>query len=397
LRSKKILFLGGAYSQIPIIKEAKSRGWYVITCDFLPENPGHKLADEYYNLSTTDFEGVLNLAKKLKVDYVVAYASDPSAPVAAYVSEQLGLPGNSYQSIRILAEKDLFRKFQTENGFNCPKTVTLLAEDVAVEKIRSLQFPFIVKPTDSSGSKGVSRIDNLTQLEKAVEVALCFSRKKQVIAEEFIDNEIADIHGDGFIKNGELVFSCLGDHIYNNQTNPYNPIGTLWPTIHSDEVVQAINGDVARIIKKSGFLNGAINIEARVNSKGQLFIMEIGPRNGGHFVPQAIKYATGFDMVKALLDVLIEGEIKVTENSNKYSAYYAVHSDEEGTLNKLLIKDELKPYIKGFHQYIQPGGKVNSFQGANAAIGIILLQFDKREVMDFYVSNMKNYIDLKIK
>ena len=111
MSQKKILFLGGAYPQIPIIKEAKNRGWYTITCDYLPNNPGHKLADEYHNISTTDFEGILNLAKKIKPDFVVAYASDPAAPTAAYVSEKLGLPGNSFQSVQVLAEKDLFRSF----------------------------------------------------------------------------------------------------------------------------------------------------------------------------------------------------------------------------------------------------------------------------------------------
>ncbi|MFO7841296.1 MAG: hypothetical protein R6V48_03935, partial [Fidelibacterota bacterium] len=123
LDKKRVLFLGAAYAQMPIIREAKNRGWYVITCDYLPDNPGHKLADEYYNVSTTDFEGVLYLAKKVKPDFVLAYASDPAAPTAAWVSEQLGLPNNNYKSVQLLSEKDLFRKFLAQNGFNTPKAV----------------------------------------------------------------------------------------------------------------------------------------------------------------------------------------------------------------------------------------------------------------------------------
>ena len=91
---KRILFLGAAPSQIPPIEYAKSQGHYVITCDYLPENPGHKLADESHNVSTTDIEGVLALAEKLKIDGIVAYASDPAAPTAAYVAEKMGLIGN---------------------------------------------------------------------------------------------------------------------------------------------------------------------------------------------------------------------------------------------------------------------------------------------------------------
>ena len=124
MRRRKVLFLGGAYSQLPIIKEARSRGWYVITCDYLPENPGHKLADEYYNISTTDIEGVLNSANSVKPDFVVAYASDPAAQTAAYVSEKIGVFGNDYKSVKLLSEKDLFRKFLESNGFNAPRSIS---------------------------------------------------------------------------------------------------------------------------------------------------------------------------------------------------------------------------------------------------------------------------------
>ena len=108
---KKLLMLGGSMQQIPAIKAAKEMGHYVITCDYLPENPGHKFADEYYNVSTTDKEAVLKLAKELKIDGIVAYASDPAAPTAAYVSENLGIPGNPYESVAMLTEKDKFRDF----------------------------------------------------------------------------------------------------------------------------------------------------------------------------------------------------------------------------------------------------------------------------------------------
>ena len=86
MTAKKVLMLGGAMQQIPAIQHAKSLGLHVITCDYLPENPGHKFADEYYNVSTTDLDGVLSLAQKLRIDGIVAYASDPAAPTAAYVS-----------------------------------------------------------------------------------------------------------------------------------------------------------------------------------------------------------------------------------------------------------------------------------------------------------------------
>lgn len=88
MTTKKILFLGASAQQMPPIKYAVQQGHYVITCDYLPDNPGHKLADEWYNVSTTDMDAVLALAKRAKVDGVVAYASDPAAPTQAYVAEK---------------------------------------------------------------------------------------------------------------------------------------------------------------------------------------------------------------------------------------------------------------------------------------------------------------------
>lgn len=393
MKQKRILLLGGSYAQIPIIKEAKNRGWYVITCDYLPENPGHKLADKYFNISTTDYEGILRVAREIKPDFVFAYASDPAAPVAAYVSEQLGLPGNPYKSVQILAEKDLFRNFLFENGFSTPQSVTINEKDNVIEKVKPLTLPFIIKPTDSSGSKGVKRIENINQLENAFQSALVFSRKKKVIAEEFIDNEIADLHGDAFILEGEMVFSSLGDHLY-SQNSQFNPIGTLWPTNKPRDIVEKINKEVANIIKKCGFRNGGVNIEARINKNNELFIMEIGPRSGGHFVPQAIKYATGFDMVKAFLDRLTGEAIMIPDNIEKYSAYYAIHSHEAGILKKISVREELSQYIKEYHQYLQIGDEVKSFDQAGAAIGIILLAFNSRIEMDYYMANMNKYIRL---
>ena len=396
MRKKRIILLGGAYSQIPIIIEAKRQGYYVITCDYLPENPGHKLADQYFNISTTDYEEILKLAKQEKPELVIAYASDPAAPIAAYVSEKLGLPGNSYESVRLLSEKDIYRKFLLENGFNTPNYVSISESDNLVDIVNKLQLPIIIKPTDSSGSKGVSIVRDLKNLSEAFNHALKFSKNRRVIAEEFVDNEICDVHGDGFVVDGNLVFSLLGDHIYNKLSNPFNPAGTYWPSTHKEELINNITNETARIIKLSGFKKGPVNIEARINSNGKIYVMEIGARNGGHFVPQAIQYASGFDMVKATIDVLNDKPIKVPQNFKKYSAYYAVHSDFGGPLASLSFGDELKGYIKEFHQYISGGDKVNPFLGAGDAIGILLLLFNTREELIHTISTLDQTIKITL-
>lgn len=393
---KRILFLGGAYSQVPVIKEAKSRGWYIITCDYLPDNPGHKFADEYHNVSTTDFDGVLEIAKKTAPDFIIAYASDPAAPTAAWVSERLGLPGNSYKSVQILAEKDRFRDFLRDNGFNTPKAISIENTN-QTKNIEELGFPIIVKPTDSSGSKGVSRVDNKSEIKKAIEYALIYSRNKRLIAEEFINSTGEQLHGDGFVEKGKLIFTCLGDHHYNKEVNPFVPFSTTWPSKKSNNEILTIHEELSRAVESSGFNNGAINIEVRINEKGEIYIMEIGPRSGGNFVPQAIKYSTGFDMVSAILDNCEGVPVRIPTNVRKPGAYYVIHSNMDGVLYKIRISDSLKPYIKEFHQYVQPGNNVKSFQGANAAIGILLLSFSTIEEMEHYISNMDKFVQVVLK
>ena len=211
---KRVLMLGGSLYQTYAIKEAVRLGYYVITCDYLPGNPGHKFAHEYHNVSTTDKEAVLALAKELKVDGVVAYASDPAAPTAAYVCEKLGLPTSPYKSVEILSNKDLFRDFLQKNNFICPKAKGYDTYEEALKDIDEYRLPVMVKPVDSSGSKGINKLTDWSQLEAFVEDALHYSRRKRFLIEEFIVKKGHQISGDAFSVDGKLAFYCFGNEFY---------------------------------------------------------------------------------------------------------------------------------------------------------------------------------------
>ena len=142
---KKILLLGGSAQQIVAIKTAKKHGFYTVLCDFLPDNPGQYEADKFYLVSTTDKEAVLKVASDEKVDGVLAYASDPAAPTAAYVAEKMGLPTNPYLAVETLCNKDKFRVFLKDNGFNTPVAMGYSAKNVDTLIFSLLVF---VKPVD---------------------------------------------------------------------------------------------------------------------------------------------------------------------------------------------------------------------------------------------------------
>ena len=148
---KKILLLGGSAQQVIAIETAKKLGYYTVLCDFLTDNPGQYVADKFYLVSTTDKETVLNVALSEKVDGVLAYASDPAAPTAAYISKKMGLPGNPYESVEILCNKDKFRNFLSKNGFNTPVANGYMNITDVLNDIQRYKLPVIVKPVDSSG------------------------------------------------------------------------------------------------------------------------------------------------------------------------------------------------------------------------------------------------------
>ncbi len=456
---KKILLLGGSHAQIPAIKAAKAKGLHVLLCDYLPDPPGRRHADEFHNISTTDMDAVLDLARRRRIDYIMAYATDPATPTAAYVAEALGLPGSSLESIRKLSDKDRFRQLMRECGLRTPRFACLSGtqelpetwpqervdgagaeadaglNDTAGTRVRAdnqafaeaMQYPLIVKPVDSSGSKGVTKIGHADEFPLAAERALGHSRSKRVIVEEFIEADRGDLHGDGFVVDGQLVFSLLGDHLYQSEANPFNPTGTSWPSTQPGDVIRRTNRQVQQIITASGYQNGPINIEARINAAGELYIMEVGPRNGGHFVPQAIAYASGFNLVDAALEVMNGSRVAppnpapetaattdaVTDTAAKAhtddtkvavpappngirpAAYCALHSDVEGTLAHLAIDEPLASCVREFHQYKQPGDAVRPFMGANDALGVLVMQFDTMDRMQHCINHIDSYITIE--
>ena len=124
--------------------------------------------------------------------------------------------------------------------------------------------------------------------------------------------------------------------------------------------------------------------------------MEIGPRSGGHFVPQAIKYSTGFDEVEAILDMIEGRQLSMPDKTGKCSAYYAIHSDYAGKLKHLSLKEDLKPFVKEFHQYHSPYSRIRAFKGANDAIGIVLMTFSNRLEMESIIEKMQSFVTLQI-
>ena len=392
---KKILMLGGAYAQIPSIKTAVAMGFHTISCDYLPDNPGHKFAHEYHNVSTTDKEAVLELAKKLKVDGVVCYASDPAAPTAAYVSEKLGLFTSPYKSVEILANKDKFRAFLKDNGFNTPKAKGYSEISEAIKEINDFSLPVIIKPVDSSGSKGITKLNDVSKLKEQIEYALSFSRAKRFIIEEFIERDGNQIIGDGFSVNGKFVFMCFGDNYFDiSVMNPFVPVSESFPCTHPKEIQAKVHNEIQRLLTLLEMKTCAYNIEAVLNKRGEVILLEVGPRNGGDFMPQVIKYLTGVDMVEYTIKAAMGmdcSDLKNVEPQGFYSNY-VIHSKTDGIFKEFWMDDDFKEKnLVELHMFLKSGDSVKAFTGTHNTLGTMILKFSSLHEQQEKIENIENW------
>ncbi len=397
---KKILLLGGSRYILPIIEAIHKMGYYAITCDYLPDNIAHPYADEYHNVSIVDKDAVLALAKELQVDGVLSFACDPGVDTAAYVSEKLGLPSNPYASVAILQNKAAFRQFLTENGFNVPKAKGYATAEEALAELDTFHWPIIVKPVDSAGSKGVTRVDSKEEFRAAAEYAISYSIDKKFIVEEFIQQEGYSSDTDCFSIDGKLVFASFSNQMFDaSASNPYTPSGYSWPSTMPCETQKELRSELQRLITLLGLKTSIFNVETRLGTDGKPYIMEVSPRGGGNRLSEMLRYACGADLVTDSVKACIGEPIEDLTGDPVYSGHWAeliLHSDEEGKFDSLEIEDELNQYVVEKDLWVKAGDTVHKFTGANETIGTLVLNFASQEQIEHYTKHISDYVHVKM-
>lgn len=398
---KKLLLLGGSKYLLPYIEAAHELGLYVITCDYLPNNIAHKYSDQYCNVSIVDKEEVLNLAKSLNVDGIMSPATDPGVVTASYVAEKLGLPGCPYKSVDILQHKDKFRKFLLDNGFNTPLAKGYSNGDDARNDISSFNFPVIVKPTDSAGSKGVNRVDSLNEFDNAIKDAFENSISKNIIIEEFIEKKGSSSDTDSFSIDNELVFASFDcQHFDAAAINPYTPAAYSWPSDMPIEIQDELRSEIQRLIKLLNLGTSLYNIETRQGQDGKAYIMELSPRAGGNRLSEMLKYATGQDLIKNAVKAAVGLPLDKLTDPKYHGAWaeYIIHSNFEGEFNSIIVDEKFrKEHIVEEDIWVKPGDKVYKFTGANKAIGTYVLRFDTQDEAEKAINNPDEWMKIILK
>lgn len=396
---KTILILGGAKAQVIAIETAKKMGYKTILCDRSKNNPGREIADVFYAESITDKKAILDIAKKEKVDGITSYASDVALTTIAYVSEQLNLPTNPYKAVETLSSKELFRHFLKENGFNTPLAKGYGSIEEAISEIDQFKFPVMVKPVDSSGSRGVSKLLNIKGLKEKLEYAFSFSQKGKIIIEEYIEGIGKPIAGDGIAINGKFEIICVGKQYFNNNgKNKFVPIAESYPYGLKEGLEKKIKAELQRLIDLLKIKSSVFNLEIRVCENDEVYLMEVAPRNGGNSIPKIVKYAMDIPILEIALKMAV-GEKVVLKGEKTIKGYwsnFAINSNKNGKLKNIIISEEVKTKIVEQNMFVKKGGEVSEFLAAGAVLGVLIMKFSSREEMLEILENSEKWIQIEV-
>lgn len=395
---KKLMLLGGIRYLLPVIKAAHEMGYYVITADYLPDNVAHKYSDEYANVSIIDKEAVLKVAREKRIDGIMSFGVDPGVVSAAYVAEKMGLPFQcTYESACILQDKSKFRQFLFEHGFNCPKAKGYDNVEKALKDADNFTWPVIVKPVDSAGSKGVTKVLQKESLRLALEKALSSSIHGHFIIEDFLMADGKPSGSESFFVNGELRYNAFYDQLFELRSlNPFVPMVEQWPSAKDESFLDDVKQQMQRLGVLMGFGTGIFNVEWRV-SGGKVYLMEVSPRAGGNRLAEILNYATDVDIIMAeiLKSVGMEYGNVHEPNYNGNYAIYNLHSNRYGRFERLAIDPVFeKRYLIEKEVRVEVGNPVEPFSGANTAIGTLFLRTNTRQEMDVIMKNIDKYINI---
>lgn len=402
MAQKRLMLLGGLRYLKPVIDAAHKQGYYVITADYLPNNIAHKWSDEYCNVSIIDKEAVLKEAQRLQIDGIMSFACDPGVVAASYVQNKMGLPSfGPFESVEILQNKDKFRAFLTKNGFNVPQAKGFDSVEAAMQEFYWYPWPVIVKPTDAAGSKGVTRVDKAEDLKPALEYAMEHSISGHIIVEEFIDKQGCSSDTDSMSIDGKLVFTSFCAQRFDAEaTNPYTPAAYSWPSTFTKEQEEYLTSEIQRLITLLNLKTVVYNIEVRVAPNGKPYIMELTPRGGGNRLCEMLRYATGVDMITAITRAIVGDPILDPIEQKPYKGHWAeiiLHADKSGTFDHLEINKDLPAEIVEEDLWVVKGDKVEGFEGANNAIGTLVLNFNSAEELEHAITHQREWLKVIVK
>lgn len=310
-KKQTAIVLGGTTPHIELIKKLKNRGYYTLLVDYYENPPAKAFADEHIRESTLEQECVLRIAKEKNAKLAIATCVDQANVTACYIAEKLNLPKlYSYETAKKVTDKAIMKYEMTRNEI--PTTKYVIVEKDNVKGISGFRYPVVVKPADSTGSKGVKKANNELELKEYLDDAFKISRNKKAIVEEY--KKGIEIQADFFVQNSKTTpimirrKRCLSSGGSQNLQS----CGSIVPADISDQAKHHIIEIAEKIVGVFHLENTALFLQAIV-SGNDVSVIEFGSRIGGGLSFSMINAITGFDILEATINAHLgnETELKI--------------------------------------------------------------------------------------
>ena len=388
----KILILNGSHSEIPLINAAQALGFHVVTTGNSPDLIGHSFADEYYPADYSDQRAILTLAQNLSITAICACANDFAAITAAYVAEEMGLPGHdSFDTTVLLHHKDKFKEFAQLHDLPSPVSRSFSSAEEAVRSIEQFNFPAIIKPTDMTGGKGVAKVCNKSEYFIAIQQAFDYSREKRIVVEEFFSGTQHSL--SSFLVNQKVVFAFSDNEF--SWLNPYFVSSSAAPAdnikLHSLNLTNAVE----KIAFELSLADGIFHIQYLVDAE-RATIIDITRRCSGDMYPGPVSYSTGIDwgewIVKAEAGLSCKDFPTVKQSG--FCGRHCVMSDRNGTICNVHISDEIKPYLFDSIFWWKTGDVIDNY--LLQKVGVVFLKYDSMSEMLEITKRLPELISIEI-
>lgn len=369
---RKILIIGASVLQLPAILKAKEMGFYVGVVDYNPQAVGIKHADEFFNVSTIDTEGILKTAKSFQPEGIMTLATDMPMRSIAAVTRELNLPGISVESaVKATDKGEMILAFK-EHGVEVPWFFIVKNEDELETVSKKITFPCIVKPVDNAGSRGVILVNEPPELKDAYKYSKEHSRNGALIIEEFMTGN--EVSVEAMAVNNTIHILAITDKITTGPPH-FVEMGHSQPSQLPETVQQKVKDLTIRAMQALGINNGPAHVEIMVTPNGSKMI-ELGARMGGdNITTHLVPLSTGIDMVKATIQLSMGDIPDLTPKFSKASAirYFNIPS---GTLLSVSGVEELlrKNGIKEIVFTKKVGDKITEIYSSLDRVGYVIVQ-----------------------
>ena len=365
---KKLMIMGAGIYQVPLIKKAKEMGIYTIVVSIPGNYPGFALADKIYYENTVDYEKILELARQEQIDGIVTAGTDVAVITIGKVCDELGLSGLSFEAAQIASNKILMKEKYEEYGVRTARFREVAFADDMYEKAKDLNFPLIFKAVDTSGSRGIIRVDSIEEFEAARAVVKANTRTDFFIIEEFIEGE--EFGAQAFVYNGEVKFILPhGDYVFHGDTGV--PIGHFAPYMLADEVIEDAKIQLEKAIEAMGLDNCAINADF-ILKDGQTYVLELGGRSGATCLAELVSIYYGYDYYEKLILAALGEEVVFPKEHAVPNASMLLRSEKDGVIRSMTNRNEPDEDIYEVQFDYQPGDAVKKFHVGPHRIGHVI-------------------------